>query len=157
MVEAVETINSIAKKTFKGSVIVKKVPYPLSSGYLKLWNANPKDNPAITFNYFKEPEDLRGCVLGMSTIMNVIDTYPFSKFWYRNMTMQALIDIMVSLLWNKRPQHPSAALSLEKFCIDTIITMWHFHGGCQVGKVADRDYKVLGVDVLRVIDGSTFL
>ena len=157
MVEAVETINSIAKKTFKGSVIVEKVPYPLSSGYLKLWNANPKDNPAITFNYFKEPEDLRGCVLGMSTIMNVIDTYPFSKFWYRNMTMQALIDIMVSLLWNKRPQHPSAALSLEKFCIDTIITMWHFHGGCQVGKVADRDYKVLGVDVLRVIDGSTFL
>ena len=98
MVEAVETINSIAKKTFKGSVIVEKVPYPLSSGYLKLWNANPKDNPAFTFNYFKEPEDLRECVLGMSTIMNVIDTYPFSKFWYRNMTMQALIDIMVSLL-----------------------------------------------------------
>ena len=156
MVKAVETINAIAKKTFKGSVVVEKVAYPPSSGYLKLRNTNPKDNPALTFNYFKEPEDLRGCVLGMSTIMNVIDTYPFSKFRHRNMTMQALIDMMVSLLWNKRPQHPSAAFSLEQFCIDTVMTMWHFHGGCQVGKVVDHDYKV-GVDALRVIDGSTFL
>ncbi|XP_023925815.1 protein HOTHEAD [Quercus suber] len=93
----------------------------------------------------------------MSTIMNVVDTYPFSKFWYSNMTMQALIDMVVSLQWNKRPQHPSAVFSLEQFCIDTVMAMWHFHGGCQVGKVVDHDYKVLGVDALRVIDGSTFL
>nr|POE93961.1 protein hothead [Quercus suber] len=73
------------------------------------------------------------------------------------MTMQALIDMMVSLQWNKRPQNPSAVFSLEQFCIDAVMTMWHFHGGCQVGKVVDRDYKVLGVDALRVIDGSTFL
>nr|POE93970.1 protein hothead [Quercus suber] len=157
MVKAVETINAIAKKTFKGSVIVEKVADPLSSGYLKLRNTNPKDNPALTFNYFKEPEDPRGGVLGMSTIVNVIDTYPFSKFRYRNMTMQALIDMIVSLLWNKRPQHPSIVFSLEQFCTDTVMTMWHFHGGCQVGKVVDHDYKVLGVDALRVIDGSTFL
>ncbi|KAL4595288.1 hypothetical protein ACB092_12G080800 [Castanea dentata] len=146
MVETIETINAIAKKTFKGGVIVEK-----------LQNINLKDNPAITFNYIKEPQDLRGCVLGMSTIMNVEDTYPFSKFRYSNMTMQALIDMMVSLQWNKRPQHPSAAFSLEQFCIDTILTMWHFHGCCQVGKVVDHDYKVFGVDALRVIDGSTFL
>ena len=62
------------------------------------------------------------------------------------MTKQALIDMMVSLQWNKKPQHPSAVFSLEQFCIDTVMTMWHFHGGCQVG-----------VDALRVIDGSTFL
>lgn len=36
------------------------------------------------------------------------------------------------------------------------MTIWHYHGGCQVGKVVDHDYKVLGVDALRVIDGSTF-
>ncbi|KAK7815828.1 protein hothead [Quercus suber] len=66
--------------------------------------------------------------------------------------MQALIDMVVSLQWNKRPQHPSAVFSLEQFCIDTVMAMWHFHGGCQVGKVVDHDYKVLGVDALRVID-----
>jgi choline dehydrogenase len=36
------------------------------------------------------------------------------------------------------------------------MTIWHYHGGCQVGRVVDNDYKVLGVDALRVIDGSTF-
>ncbi|KAJ6672028.1 hypothetical protein OIU85_013382 [Salix viminalis] len=48
-------------------------------------------------------------------------------------------------------------MSLEQFCTDTVMTIWHYHGGCQVGKVVDNDYKVLGVDKLRVIDGSTFI
>ena len=97
------------------------------------------------------------CVLGMRTIIEVVNAYPFSKFRYSNMTVQALIDMMVSLQLNKRPRHASAVFSLEQFCIDTVMTIWHYHGGCQVGKVVDNDYKVLGVDALRVIDGSTFL
>jgi hypothetical protein len=36
------------------------------------------------------------------------------------------------------------------------MTIWHYHGGCQVGRVVDTEYRVLGVDALRVIDGSTF-
>ncbi|KAL4595285.1 hypothetical protein ACB092_12G080600 [Castanea dentata] len=146
MAEAAEITNAIANKSFKGAVILEK-----------LRNTNPNDNPAVTFNYFKEPEDLMRCVPGMRTIIEVVNAYPFSKFRYSNMTVQALIDMMVSLQLNKRPRHPSAAFSLEQFCIDTVMTIWHFHGGCQVDKVVDRDYKVLGVDALRVIDGSTFL
>lgn len=40
--------------------------------------------------------------------------------------------------------------------MDTVMTIWHYHGGCQVNRVVDRNYKVFGVDSLRVIDGSTF-
>ncbi|CAL9016757.1 unnamed protein product [Prunus brigantina] len=40
--------------------------------------------------------------------------------------------------------------------IDAILTIWHYHGGCQVGRVVDKGYGVLGIDSLRVIDGSTF-
>ncbi|KAL4595290.1 hypothetical protein ACB092_12G081100 [Castanea dentata] len=151
-------ITRFANKSFKGGVIVEKsqVPSPQAS-YLELRITNPNDNPAVTFNYFKEPEDLMRCVLGMRTIIEVVNAYPFSKFRYSNMTVQALIDMIVSLQWNKWPRHPSAAFSLEQFCIDIVMTIWHFHGGCQVGKVVDRDYKVLGVDALRVINGSTFL
>ncbi|XVF12414.1 hypothetical protein REPUB_Repub08aG0116200 [Reevesia pubescens] len=47
-------------------------------------------------------------------------------------------------------------ISLEQFCKDTVMTIWHYHGGCQVGKVVDQEYRVLGVDGLRVIDDSTF-
>ena len=37
------------------------------------------------------------------------------------------------------------------------MTIWHYQGGSQVGRVVDHDYKALGVDALRVIiDGSTF-
>nr|POE93966.1 protein hothead [Quercus suber] len=138
--EAAEIINAIAKESFKGGVIVEKVTGHLSTGYLELRNTNPNDNPAVTFNYFKELEDLMRCVLGMRTVIEV-NAYPFSKFRYNNMTMQALIDMMVSLQLNKRPRHPSAAYSLEQFCIDTVMTIWHYHGGCQVGKVVDHDYK----------------
>ena len=28
--------------------------------------------------------------------------------------------------------------------------------GCVVGKVVDRDYRVIGIDGFRVVDGSTF-
>jgi len=37
-----------------------------------------------------------------------------------------------------------------------MITIWHYHGGCHVGKVIDSNHKVLGVDRLSVVDGSTF-
>jgi fatty acid omega-hydroxy dehydrogenase len=46
--------------------------------------------------------------------------------------------------------------SVEQFCRDTMITIWHYHGGCHVGKVSDSNHKVLGVDRLSVVDGSTF-
>ncbi|CAL2245461.1 unnamed protein product [Prunus armeniaca] len=35
-------------------------------------------------------------------------------------------------------------------------TIWHYHGGCQVGRVVDKGYRVPAIDSLRVIDGSTF-
>ncbi|KAG8381401.1 hypothetical protein BUALT_Bualt06G0118300 [Buddleja alternifolia] len=50
----------------------------------------------------------------------------------------------------------NATYSMKQFSIDTVMTIWHYHGGCQVGRVVDPDYRVIGVDALRVIDGSTF-
>ncbi|URE26497.1 GMC oxidoreductase [Musa troglodytarum] len=57
---------------------------------------------------------------------------------------------------NLLPKHDNASKSVEQFCKDTVMTIWHYHGGCQVGQVVDKDYKVVGVDALRVVDGSTF-
>ncbi|GMJ06564.1 hypothetical protein like AT5G51950 [Hibiscus trionum] len=47
-------------------------------------------------------------------------------------------------------------LTLEHFCNDTVMTFWHRHGSCRIGRVVDRDYRVIGVAGLRVIDSSTF-
>ncbi|XP_028768538.1 protein HOTHEAD isoform X2 [Neltuma alba] len=151
-----KTFGSLGSVNLKGGIIVEKVMGPLSKGHLELHTTDPNDNPLVTFNYFKEPEDLRICVEGMKTIIDVINSKAFSKFRYKNVPVRALIDLVLSLPVNLRPKHPSAAFSLEQYCIDTVLTIYHYHGGCHVDKVVDRDYKVMDVDSLRVIDTSTF-
>lgn len=157
MHKAIEFMNSFINGTFNGGCILEKVAGPKSSGYLHLVTSSPDDNPAVRFNYFQDPEDLEKCVKGMNTILQVLESEPFSKFRLPGVPVQALINIMVNLPLNYRPRHFDTALSMEQFCIDTVLTIWHYHGGCQVNKVVDKDYKVLGTEGLRVIDGSTFL
>ncbi|ONI25202.1 hypothetical protein PRUPE_2G288400 [Prunus persica] len=153
---AAEMVHGIANRTIRAGVILEKIMGPLSTGHLALRNTNPDDNPFVTFNYFKEPEDLRKCIEGMRTIIDVVDSKAYSKFRYKNMPVEALIDLMLTLPVNRRRKHANATFSLEQFCIDTVMTIWHYHGGCQVGRVVDKGYRVLGIDSLRVIDGSTF-
>uniref|UniRef100_A0A0V0GZ43 Putative ovule protein n=1 Tax=Solanum chacoense TaxID=4108 RepID=A0A0V0GZ43_SOLCH len=129
---------------------------PISTGHLELRTRNPNDNPSITFNYFKEPEDLQRCVNGLKVIENIIESKSFSQFRYDSISLPALLNLTASAPVNLLPKHDNISVSLEQFCKDTVMTIWHYHGGCQVGNVVDQDYKVIGVDNLRVIDGSTF-
>uniref|UniRef100_A0A7I4EHT4 Glucose-methanol-choline oxidoreductase N-terminal domain-containing protein n=1 Tax=Physcomitrium patens TaxID=3218 RepID=A0A7I4EHT4_PHYPA len=46
--------------------------------------------------------------------------------------------------------------TLSEWCRNTVTTIWQYHGGCQVGRVVDAEYRVIGAHGLRVIDGSTF-
>lgn len=136
--------------------IFGKVKGPISKGYLELRNTNASDNPKVRFNYYESAEDLRRCVQGVKTVINVVNSKSFSSFRYQNTTIQDLIRLRLNNPVNLRPQNPNSTTSLEQFCIDTVMTQWHYHGGCEIGKVVDRDFKVLGVDSLRVIDASTF-
>uniref|UniRef100_A0A2N9FVY1 Glucose-methanol-choline oxidoreductase C-terminal domain-containing protein n=1 Tax=Fagus sylvatica TaxID=28930 RepID=A0A2N9FVY1_FAGSY len=107
MAEATETINAIANGTIKDGVILEKVIGPLSTGHLELQNTNPNDNPSVTFNYFKEPKDLKRCVKGMSTVIDVINSYAFSKFQYSNMTVPALTKLMLRSVLGTLASEPS--------------------------------------------------
>ncbi|XVF09767.1 hypothetical protein REPUB_Repub07fG0124400 [Reevesia pubescens] len=154
-----ETANrhsSYLNRRIKGGIIFEKVKNPISTGHLELRNTNPHDNPKVTFNYFQSPEDLRKCVQGMKTILNAINSEAFSNFRYKILSSEALLNLIVKLPLNLRPRHLISAFSLEQFCIDTVMSIWHYHGGCVMGKVVDHSYKVHGVDALRIIDGSTF-
>ncbi|KVI01062.1 Glucose-methanol-choline oxidoreductase [Cynara cardunculus var. scolymus] len=137
-----------------GGFIFEKVNYPKSKGDLKLTNRNPADNPSVTFNYFKEPNDLRKCVLGLRTMLTAIESKSFAKFKYANMTIQDILDLNMKMP-TTFPMNADTSSSLEQYCKDNVKTIWHYHGGCQMGKVVDADYKILGVDAVRVIDGST--
>ncbi|KAL1555051.1 (R)-mandelonitrile oxidase [Salvia divinorum] len=129
------SLPSAANQGHEQAMIMGKVSEPFSKGYMTLDSQDPNDNPSVTFNYFRDSRDLHKCVQGMKILKRVVKSHPISKFWIK---------------------HKSAAYDMHQYCNDTVITMWHFHGGCQVNQVVDRDYRVLGVDALRVVDSSTF-
>ncbi|KAH0889156.1 hypothetical protein HID58_051585 [Brassica napus] len=152
-----KSVHPLLSATTKAGLILQKVAGPVSRGHLELRNTNPNDNPSVRFNYYQEPEDLRKCVEGITTIIKVVNSNAFSKFKYPDATIHGLLNLILSIPTNLRPRHVTSAFDLRQFCIDTVMTIWHYHGGCQVGRVVDKNYKVLGIDGLRVIDGSTFL
>ncbi|EOA26160.1 hypothetical protein CARUB_v10019598mg [Capsella rubella] len=152
-----ESLDLRLKVTTKAGVIIQKVNGPLSRGHLELRNTDPDDNPSVTFNYYQDPEDLNKCVEGFNTIIKVIESKGYSKYKYPGSSGRGLLNLILALPTNLRPRHITSAFDLKQYCKDTVMTIYHYHGGCQVGKVVDNDYKVLGIDALRVIDGSTFL
>lgn len=154
--KAIELMSNLDQQAFRGGFILEKIMGPISTGHLELRTRNPNDNPSVTFNYFKEPQDLQRCVDGIQIIEKIIKSKPFSKFRYDSMSVPQLLNMTASAPVNLLPRHDNSSISLEQFCKDTVMTIWHYHGGCQVGSVVDSNYKVLGVDALRVIDGSTF-
>lgn len=153
----IEAASGGNSTVFNGGIIFEKVIGPLSTGHLKLKTKNPNANPLVTFNYFKEPRDLQRCVNGVKTIEKVVASKAFSKFRFDSISFQTLLNLTSSFPINLVPKTGNDSTSLEQFCRNTVTTIWHYHGGCQVGKVIDQDHKVLGVDSLKVIDGSTFI
>jgi choline dehydrogenase len=152
---AADAMSRLDDAAFRGGFILEKVMGPASTGHLELRNRNPDDNPAVTFNYFSHPEDLRRCVDGLTVIENVIRSKSFKRFTYPDFSIEVLLNMTAEFPVNMLPRHDNDSRSLEQFCKDTVMTIWHYHGGCQVGRVVDAEYRVLGVDALRVIDGST--
>ncbi|CAL9158859.1 unnamed protein product [Musa hybrid cultivar] len=157
MVEGADQVSIPDEFSFQGGLLFEKVARPLSQGHLRLKNRNPDENPSVTFNYFMKPEDVQACVEGMKTINRVIESKSFSDFRYSILSVDDLLGVSANFIVNNRPRHGSYdSTTLEQYCKDLVLTMYHYHGGCQVGRVVDHDYKVHGVDSLRVIDGSTF-
>ncbi|KAF3452833.1 hypothetical protein FNV43_RR03266 [Rhamnella rubrinervis] len=136
------------------ATIGEKIPGPLSSGSLKLSSqADVRDTPVVRFNYFEDPQDLAGCVSGMRKIGDVLKTSSMERFKFRGFggILEGFVYFGVPL-----PVNASDDLAMEVFCRNTVETFWHYHGGCVVGKVVDGDLKVMGVNALRVVDGSVF-
>ncbi|KAK6148721.1 hypothetical protein DH2020_016246 [Rehmannia glutinosa] len=149
--------RNLPHEAFKGGFILEKIAYPLSKGHISLINTNIDDNPSITFNYFSHPADLERCVDGIRVVEKMLKSKHFTSYTNGDDEMvERLLNMSVQANVNLIPRHTNDTESLAQFCKDTVITIWHYHGGCHVGQVVDPDHKVIGVERLRVIDGSTF-
>ncbi|KAK6914759.1 Glucose-methanol-choline oxidoreductase, C-terminal [Dillenia turbinata] len=157
MEEFIQNKRYLPHEAFRGGFILEKIASPLSKGHLNLISTNIEDTPSVTFNYFSHPSDLRRCVDGIRMVEKIVRSEHFSNYAQcEEVSIEKLLNMSVKANVNLIPKHTNVTASLEQFCRDSVITIWHYHGGCNVGRVVDSDYKVLGVNGLRVIDGSTF-
>eukprot|EP00253_Pinus_taeda_P005197 PITA_05197 len=140
-------------KNVSAGRIFEKLAYPLSRGQLWLRTTDPRDNPAVRYNYYKHPQDLKKCVHGVRLMAKIFETQSLQRFTYAaaNNSSHEFHFIGPAL-----PKSTSDDAAMVQFCHDTLNTMWHFHGGCNVGSVVNHQYKVNGVENVRVVDGSTF-
>jgi fatty acid omega-hydroxy dehydrogenase len=149
--------RDIPHEAFKGGFILEKIATPISTGELSLINTNVDDNPSVTFNYFKHPYDLQRCVEGIRMATKLVQSKHVTNFTKcEKETVDKILNRSAGANVNLIPRHTNDTKSMEQFCKDTVITIWHYHGGCHVGEVVSPEYKVLGVHRLRIVDGSTF-
>ncbi|XP_050237395.1 protein HOTHEAD-like [Mercurialis annua] len=126
-----------------GTLLAIKLAIPQSTGWLKLNNTDPRQNPIVKFNYFSKEKDLENC----AKMVQLLRKVSRSKS-------------VVTFLRNELQNNLTGSMSSDSprnFCKNNVMTFYHYHGGCTVGSVVDKDYKVYGVKNLRVVDGSTFL
>ncbi|XP_058096433.1 (R)-mandelonitrile lyase-like isoform X2 [Magnolia sinica] len=124
--------------------IVAKNANPVSRGSLRLWSTDPRQNPSVKFNYLAKERDLDECVEMAHLVEKVAHSRSIETFLGRRQS-----GIMNGSKYRDE--------ELRDFCKKNVSTFYHYHGGCVVGSVVDKDYRVFGVKGLRVIDGSTLL
>lgn len=153
-IESSSSVNvSGASHLYTGSIF-EKLAFPLSRGELQLRSRDPRDNPSVRYNYYSHPLDMQRCVQGVRMISKVLKTRSLERFAY-NAAANESSDVF-HFIGQALPENSSDDAAMAQFCRDTLNTMWHYHGGCQVGSVINEKYQVKGVDNLRIVDGSTF-
>jgi choline dehydrogenase len=135
--------------------MLEKILGPVSSGHIELRSIDPRANLPVTFINFQE-EDLDRCMHGLETIEKVIQSRAFANFTYANTSIESIFSDSTNFLVNLLSRHINDSRTPEQYSRDTAMTIWHYHGSCEVGAVMDGDYRVFGVQCLRVIDSSKF-
>ncbi|KAJ7952023.1 (R)-mandelonitrile lyase-like [Quillaja saponaria] len=134
------------------ATLIEKIDKPASSGSLRLASTDVRVNPIVRFNYFNHHVDVERCVNGTRKIGDVLRSRSMNDFKFRNWLGGQDFRFLGPAL----PIDQSDYVQMADFCRRTVSTIWHYHGGCVVGRVVDTNLRVTGIDSLRVVDGSVF-
>ncbi|MEM9332452.1 MAG: choline dehydrogenase [Pseudomonadota bacterium] len=117
---------------------------PQSRGYIKLKSANPRDKPLMYFNYLSQQSDLDELVEGVHKVRHLVSQPAFDEFRDAEIT--------------PGPQVRSTE-EIKTAIRKMTITDYHPCGTCRMGfgkdAVVDDQFKVHGIEGLRVVDAST--
>ncbi|KAK3219152.1 hypothetical protein Dsin_013122 [Dipteronia sinensis] len=134
------------------ATLMEKIIGPLSSGSLRLASTDVRVNPIVRFNYFSNPTDIERCIEGTRKIGDILRSRSMDDFKFREWFGARNFRFVGPAL----PVDQSDHAQMADFCRRTVSTIWHYHGGCVVGKVVDHNHRIIGVNSLRIVDGSTF-
>ncbi|HCF72795.1 MAG TPA: choline dehydrogenase, partial [Gammaproteobacteria bacterium] len=116
---------------------------PLSRGEVRLRSSDPRDRPAVYFNYLSQPHDLRELIESLKAMQDILAQPAFDPF--RSRRISPAPDV-------------TSDRELEAFVRSTATTDYHPCGTCKMGDdemaVVDQALCVRGVDGLRVVDAS---
>lgn len=130
---------------------------PFSRGSLHLVDADPLVHPHIDVNMLDDRRDVDRMVDGFRRLMEVIShpavaSIPGRRSYGRDAVVVDDLDEITSLDDD----------AVERLLLDNVYDTQHIVGGCRMGSpddpeaVVDPDCRVIGLDNLRVIDGSVF-
>eukprot|EP00850_Spirogloea_muscicola_P008223 SM000043S15851 [mRNA] locus=s43:512411:517007:+ [translate_table: standard] len=155
----------ISSEINQAGYVLSKVYRPKSRGWMRLKTLNVGDNPIVRYNYYHHEDDIDTCISGTRVLHKILNATAFQPYRSDNppLIMRLLYPPVATIPYGQfkgsipilpdSNNHTAAA----QWCKDTVSVIWHFHGGCHVGDCVDSSYKLIGVDSLRVIDGSTWL
>ncbi|PIA62723.1 hypothetical protein AQUCO_00200624v1 [Aquilegia coerulea] len=133
--------------------LLAKLSYPRSKGKLELNSTDPRKNPSLKFNYLLEKMDLDECVemvQEMQKVARSMDSHLGTEY------SEKITKIIADQIKDKfETESMFSEEELRHFCKMYRTSYLHSIGGCNVGSVVDKDYKVYGVEGLRVVDAST--
>lgn len=146
-----------SQAAWSGTILLK-IWGPLSSGMLRLDNLSADDNPRVGFNYFLEPNDLATCEQGSQTVLNTISAASLASLQYTDESIPEQLRPLSDAVQSTWPawdvgNYTQDSINITQWYLDSVTTLWHYHGGCLVRDMVEQDSQVIGVQSLRVIDG----
>lgn len=122
---------------------------PHSEGEIVIKSADPSVPPAINFNYFSDPHDLKVMVAVMRRTLEIADAWPGEK----KLGSWLIPPMLAKMHGHVEGERPSDAL-LENFALHFAMTVYHLSCTCSIGRVVDPRLRVFGVKNLRIADAS---
>jgi choline dehydrogenase len=110
-----------------------------SRGSVAIRSADPREAPAIRYNYLATEKDRRVMVEGLKIVRRIAGTMPLAGY------------IAEEVLPGPRVKSDEEWLA---FCREAGETVFHPTSTCSIGKVVDERLRVRGVAGLRVVDAS---
>ncbi|KAJ3524279.1 hypothetical protein NM208_g12119 [Fusarium decemcellulare] len=121
---------------------------PTSRGSVSLRSAKPEDSPKINLNYLGTEVDKYVFREGLRQLTRFMLGPKFGQYIAGESVPQGLPAEPLSL--------EDGDEKLDQRLAMTSGTTWHASGTCSMGKVVDTEFRVKGVEGLRVVDASVF-